>query len=141
MKGERVKSRFVAAEVARDVRHGRARWNAGLEGLEHGTSVLLRRVTDDVLHATECSMTSQQLFVRASIDEVVGVLPQDGLLEKGERFLLLKAHYGTRLVSRRWQRHYMTVLRMIDSEQSDAWFLSSPRTCGNVPMPRRRFHG
>ena len=44
-------------------------------------------------------------FVHASIDEVVG------LLERGECFLLLKALCGTRMASKRWQQHYMRVLR------------------------------
>ena len=44
-------------------------------------------------------------FVHASIDEVVGVVPQDCLLEKGESFLLLKVLYGTRMASKRWQHH------------------------------------
>ena len=52
-------------------------------------------------------------FVRVSMDEVVGVLSQESLLEKGECFLLLKALYGTRMASRRWQRH-----------------MRVPRTCG-----------
>ena len=50
-------------------------------------------------------------FVHASMDEVVGAVLQDGLLEKGECFLLLKPLYGTRMASKRWQRHYMRVLR------------------------------
>ena len=49
-------------------------------------------------------------FVHASIDEIVGLVPQDGLLEKGECFLLLKALYGFRMASKRWQRHYIRVL-------------------------------
>ena len=36
---------------------------------------------------------------------------QDGLLEKGECFLLLMSLYGTRMASLRWQRHHMRVLR------------------------------
>ena len=40
-------------------------------------------------------------LVHASIDEVVGVVPRDGLLEKGECFLLLKVLYGTRMASMR----------------------------------------
>ena len=51
-------------------------------------------------------------FVHVSIDEVVGILLQDSLLESGECFLLLKALYGTRTASRQWQRQYMRVLRM-----------------------------
>ena len=52
-------------------------------------------------------------FVHASIDEVVGVVPQEGLLERGECFLLLKALYGTRMASKRWQRHHTRVLRTL----------------------------
>ena len=52
-------------------------------------------------------------FVHASIDEVVGVVPQEGLLERGVCFLLLKALYGTRTASKWWQRHHTRVLRTL----------------------------
>ena len=39
------------------------------------------------------------------------VVHQEGLLESGECFLLLKALYGTRMASTRWHRHHMSVLR------------------------------
>ena len=52
-------------------------------------------------------------FVHASIDEVVGVVPQESLLERGECFLLLKALCGTRTASKRWQRHHTRVLRTL----------------------------
>ena len=50
-------------------------------------------------------------FVHASMDEVVGAVPQEGLLERGECFLLLRAPCGTQMASMRWQRHNMRVLR------------------------------
>ena len=61
-------------------------------------------------------------FVHASIGEVVEVVLQDGLLEKGECFLLLKALYGTRMASKRWQRHHMRVLRTHWCSASEVMF-------------------
>ena len=81
-------------------------------------------------------------FVHASIDEVVGVIPQDGLLEKGECFLLLKApRYSDGFKAVAATLHESAQNARLDSEQSDAWFLPSPRSCQNMWMSRRRFHG
>ena len=110
MKIGRVKSRFVAAEVARDVRHD---VHAGTPALKALRMIVSLAATRDGKHRPR-SIAFYDIvaaFVHASIDEVVGVVPQDGLLEKGECFLLLKALYGTRMASKRWQRHYMRVLR------------------------------
>ena len=52
-----------------------------------------------------------EAFVHASMDEVVGVVPPEDMLERGECFLLLKALCGTRMASNRWQRHNMIVLK------------------------------
>ena len=54
---------------------------------------------------------SEAAFVHSTIDEVVAVLPPDGLLEREECFLLLEALYGTRKASKRWQQHYTKVLK------------------------------
>ena len=110
MKNGRVKSRFVAAEVARDVRHD---VHAGTPALKALRMIVSLAATRDGKHRPR-SIAFYDIvaaFVHASIDEVVGVVPQDGLLEKGECFLLLKALYGTRMASKRWKRHYMRVLR------------------------------
>ena len=110
MKNGRVKSRFVAAEVARDVRHD---VHAGTPALKMLRMIVSLAATRDGKHRPR-SIAFYDIvaaFVHASIDEVVGGFPQDGLLEKGECFLLLKALNGTRMASKRWQRHYMRVLR------------------------------
>ena len=111
MKGDRVKSRFVAAEVARDVGHDVHAGTRALKALRMVISLAVTRggrrcPRSPVFHDITAA------FVHSSLDEVVEVLPQDGLLEEGECFLLLKALYGTRMASRRWQRHYMRVLRL-----------------------------
>ena len=73
-------------------------------------------------------------FVHASIDEVVGVVPPEGMLERGECFLLLMALYCARMASKRWQRHCMRVLKKHgwSSSKVMAWILSPPRPCWNV---------
>ena len=99
MKNGRVKSRFVAAEVARDVRHD---VHAGTPALKVLRMIVSLAATRDGKHRPR-SIAFYDIvaaFVHASIDEVVGVVPQDGLLEKGECFLLLKALYGTRMASK-----------------------------------------
>ena len=110
IKNDRVKSRFVAAEVARDVRHD---VRAGTPALKALRMIVSLAATRDGKHRPRSKVFYDitAASVHASIDEVVGVIPQDGLLEKGECFLLLKALYGTRMASKRWQRHYMRVLR------------------------------
>ena len=50
-------------------------------------------------------------FMHTNMDEVVEVVPQEGLLRRGECLLLLKTLYGTRMASKRWKRHYISVLR------------------------------
>ena len=110
MKDDRVKSRFVAAEVARDVRYD----------VHAGTPPLKALRTIISLAATRGGKRNPRsvafydivaAFVHASIDEVVAVYPSDGLLDRGECFLLLKALYGTRKASKRWQQHYTRVLK------------------------------
>ena len=81
--------------------------------------------------------------VHASIDEDVGVSPQDGLLEKGECFLLLKGtlRYSDGFKAVAATLHESAQNSRVDSEQCDAWFLPLPRSCWNARMSRRRFHG
>ena len=74
-------------------------------------------------------------FVHASIDEVVGVVLQEGPLERGECFLLPKALYVTRMASKWWQRYYMRVFRTHGwsaSKVMPGFFhqRDSARTCG-----------
>ena len=109
LKNDRVKSRFVAAEVARDVRHD---VHAGTPALKALRRIVSLAATRDGKHRPRSIVFYDitAAFVHASMDEVVEVIPQDGLLEKGECFLLLKALCGTRMASKRWQRHYMKVL-------------------------------
>ena len=110
MKNGRIKSRFVAAEVARDVRYD---VHTGTPALKALRMIVSFAATRDGKHRPS-SIAFYDIvaaFVRASIDEVVVVVFQDGPLEKGECFLLLKPLYGTRMASKRLQRHYMRVLR------------------------------
>ena len=61
-------------------------------------------------------------FVHGSIDEVVAVLPPDGLLERDECFSLLKALHGARKASMRWQQHYTRVLKRFGWRASSVMF-------------------
>ena len=133
MENGRVKSRFVAAEVPRDVRHD---VHAGTPALKASRMIVSLAATRDGRHRPR-SLVFHDItatFVHASINEVVEVTLQDGgLLEKGDCFLLLKALHGTRMALKRWQRHYASAQNeRVESEQSDAWFLPSPRPCWNV---------
>ena len=107
MKNGLVKSRFVAAEVARDVRHD---VHAGTPALKALRMIVSLAATRDGRHRPRSIVFYDIVaaFVHASIDEVVGVVYQDGVLEKRECFLLLKALYGIRMAST--QRHCMRVL-------------------------------
>ena len=71
-------------------------------------------------------------FVHATIDEVVAVLPRDGLLERDVCFLLLK---GPLRHSKGFEEIRMAC------ECSDGWDIPSSRSCGHVWMPRRRLDG
>ena len=102
MKNGRIKSRFVAAEVATDVRHDVHAGRLALKTARMIVSLAAMRDGRYRLRSTEFYDISAA-FVHASIDEVVAVVPQDGLLEKEECFLLLKALYRTRMASKRWQ--------------------------------------
>ena len=142
IKNDRVKSRFVAAEVARDVRHD---VHAGTPALKALRMIVSPAATQDGKHRPRSIVFYDvtAAFVHASIDEVVGVIPQDGLQEKGECFLLLGALYGSRIASKAVAAtlHESAQNAQMDSEQSNSWFLPSPKSCWNVWMSRRRFHG
>ena len=78
VKNGRVKSRFVAGEVARDVRHD---VHAGTPALKALRMIVSLAATRDGKHRA-CSIAFYDIvaaFVHASKDEVVGVVP---LLEK-----------------------------------------------------------
>ena len=113
-----VRGRFVAAEVARDVRHD---VHAGTPALKALMMIVRLAATRDGRHRPRSIVFYDIVaaFVHASIDEVGGVVPQHGLLEKGKCFLLLKALHGTRMASKRWQRHQNA---RVQCEQGDAWW-------------------
>ena len=100
----------MAAEVARDVRHD---VHAGTPALKTLRMTFSLAATRDGRHRPRSIVLYDIVaaFVHSSIDEVVRAAPQDGLLEKGECSLLLKALCGTQMASKRWQRHHMRVLR------------------------------
>ena len=105
MTNARVQSRFVAAEVATDVRHD---VHAGRRALKAARMIVSLAATREGRHRPRIVFYDiSAAFVHASIDEVGGC----SLLEKEECFLLLKALYGTRMASKRWRRHCMRVFR------------------------------
>ena len=81
MKNGRVKSRVVAAEAARDVRHD---VHAGTPAMMALRTIGSLAATREGRHRPRSIMFYDIVaaFVHASIDEVVGVVPQDGPLEK-----------------------------------------------------------
>ena len=111
MKNDRDKSRFVAAKVVRDVKHGVLAGTPALKALRMTINLAAMR---DGKHCLRNSVFYDitTTFVHASVDEVVwmGFSPQGGLLEKRECPLVLKTLYGTLMASKRWQRHYMRML-------------------------------
>ena len=127
-----VKCRFVAAEVARDVRHD---VHAGTSALKAVRMIVSLAATRDGRHRPR-SIAFYDIvaaFVHASIGEVVGVVPQEGL----------KALHCPRMASQRWQRHHMRVLRTREWIASNVMpgFFHHRDPCQHVRMPRRRFHG
>ena len=82
MKNGRVTSRFVAAEVARDVRHD---VHAGTPALKTLRMIVSLAATRDGRHCSRSIVFYDitAAFVHTSTHEVVGVVLQDGLLEKG----------------------------------------------------------
>ena len=79
MQNGRVKNRFVAAEVARDARHD---VHAGTPALKASKMIVAtregrHRPSSIVFHDIVAA------FVHASIDQVVRVVPPNGVLERG----------------------------------------------------------
>ena len=109
MKNDRDKSRFVAGKLARDVKHDVRAGTSVLKALRMTINLATMR---DGKHRLRNSVFYDitATFAHASIDEVVVISPQGGLLEKRERPLVLKALYGTWMASKRWQRHHMRML-------------------------------
>ena len=109
MKNDRDKSRFVSAKLARDVKHDVRAGTSVLKALRMTINLATVR---DGKHRLRNSVFYDitATFAHASIDEVVGIYPQGGLLERRERPLVLKALYGTWMASKRWQRHHMRML-------------------------------
>ena len=104
MKSELVNSRFMAAEVARDVRYDVYAGTPALKALRMIFSIAAMR---DGKRRPRCVAlyVIMAAFVHTTIDAVVAVLALDGLLERDECFLLLQTHKGTRGVSKPWQQH------------------------------------
>ena len=109
MKNDRDKSRFVAAKVARDVKHDVHAGTSVSKALRMTINLATMRDGKHRLrNSVFCDITAT--FAHASTDEVVGISAQGGLLEKRERPLVLKALYGSWMASKRWQRHHMRML-------------------------------
>ena len=109
MNDDRDKSRFVAAKLARDVKHDVRAGTSVLKALRMTINLATMR---DGKHRLRNSVFYDitATFVHPSIDEVVGISLQGGLLEKRKRPLVLTALYGTWMASKRWQRHHMRML-------------------------------
>ena len=111
----RVKSRFVAAEVARDARHdGRKASSAQHGALRHRGRIRARE---------SCSLPGPAGERRV-------LLAVEGALWYSNGFKTVAA---TLFESAQDAR--------VEFEQSDAWFLPPPRPCWNVRVSQRRFHG
>ena len=133
--GGRVKSRFVAAEVARDVRHD---VHAGTPALKALRMIVSLAATRDGMHRprSKAFYDIVAAFVHASIDEV---------RPAGER-RVLPAVEGTLWHSNGFETvaaalHESTQNARMEREQGDAWILSPQRPCRNVRVSRRRLHG
>ena len=142
VKNDRAKSRFVAAKLARDVKHDVHAGTPALKALRMTINLAAMR---DGKHRLRNSVFYDitATFVHASMDEVVGFSPQSGLLEKRECPLVLNALYGTWVASKAVAATLHENVRnaRVESEQNDAQFLSTPRSCGNVRMSRKQHHG
>ena len=104
VRGDSVKSRFVATEVAHCVREDVYAGTTGRKAVRLLLSLAASRgwkvSVFDVVAA----------FIHAPIDELVVLLPPRGMLPEDSVFVLQKALYGTRRASRLWQRHYTQLL-------------------------------
>ena len=96
MRGNSVKSRFVATEVAHYVREDVYAGTPGLKAVRLLISLAAARgwkiSVFDVVAA----------FIHAPIDELVVLLPPRGMLPEDSVFVLQEALYGTRRASRLW---------------------------------------
>ena len=139
MKNGRAKNRFVAAEVARDVRHD---VHAGTPALKALRMIVSLAATRGGKHRPR-SMAPHDIvaaFVHASIDEVVGGCSPRR--PAGERRMLLAVESnsnGFETVAA--ALHESTQNARMEREQGNAWILSPQRPCRNVRVSRRRFHG
>ena len=105
MKNDRAKSRFMAAEVTGDVMHDVHAGTLALRALR--TTVNLATTRDKrhrLRNSTLCDTTAT--VVHANMDEAVGISLQGTLLERKECPLVLEAHHGTRMASKRRQQQY-----------------------------------
>ena len=99
----------MAAKLARDVKHDVHAGTSALKALRMTINLATmrdgkRRLRNSVFYDITATV------VHASINQVVGIFPQGGLLEKRGSPLVLKALYGTWMASKRWQRHHMRML-------------------------------
>ena len=118
----------------------RTGWNGGFEGPEDDRQPLLQRVTGDIVRAGWRSMTSWQ-FAHASIDEVVGVILQEGLVERGRVLLAVEDTYSNGFETVATTLNETAQNARVESEQGDAQVLPPLRPCWNVRVPWRRVHG
>ena len=132
MKGEIAKSKFVAAEVARDVRYD---VHAGTPALETMGVFLTFAATRDGRGRPRSVALYDivAVFVDVTIDEVVAVLPPDGLLERDECFLLLKALTALERFRSGGSSMTRECSRDSDGARDDGWDIPSSRSwamCG-----------
>ena len=117
MRNGRVKRRFVAAEVARDVRHD---VHTGTPALKAVRMIVCLCATRDGRHRPR-SIAFYDIvaaFVHASIDEVLPAV--EGALRPSNEFKTVAATL-----------HESAQKPLMDCEQNDAWFLPPPRPCWN----------
>ena len=141
MKNDRAKNRFVAAKVTRDVKHD---VHAGTPALKALRTPINLATTRDEKHRLRNSVfyDTTATFVCASIDEVVGISPQGGL---GKKECPLGAQGAPRhpdgFEAAAATLHENARNARVDSEQSDAWCLSTQRSGWTVQVSRKRHHG
>ena len=133
VKNGRVKRRFVAAEVARDVRH---HVHAGTPVLKALRMIVSLAATRDGKHRPR-SVAFYDIvaaFVHASPRRPAGerrVLPVvEGTLWHSNGFETVAA-----------AQHESTQNARMERDQGNAWILSPQRPWGNVRVSRRRHHG
>ena len=142
MKIRRIKSKFVAAEVAKNVRHD---VYAGTPALKAWSVVVSLAATCDGKHRPR-SIAFHDIvaaFVHASMDDVVGGCSTRPPAEKKESFLFVD---GTLWHSNGFETvaaalHESTLNDLLESEQGNSLVFSSQRPCRNVRVSRRPLHG